>query len=205
MFLCYIDEIPETYHDWDEHSKYIMGTPEYKEYIVKRHTYFDNLLKIHHSYSSRDMNLYDREHDPNRRFEIHLKKYPHPDYEAGYTHYLYFTDDMSKQDGDDWNDAPYEYNAGLPYDDECKITVFKFNFYPELKDYISVAFPKDHRINSPYSVEDINNGAVAWVYLKRGDKRVAIHGGDELETVITKLRLIYGDLIKDFKQSIENF
>ena len=30
---------------------------------------------------------------------------------------LYFTDNFDKQWGDDWNDAPLDCNAGIPYDD----------------------------------------------------------------------------------------
>ena len=29
---------------------------------------------------------------------------------------LYFTDSFEKQWGDDWDDAPYEHNAGEPYE-----------------------------------------------------------------------------------------
>lgn len=35
-----------------------------------------------------------------------------------YVHHniLYFTDSFEKQWGDDWDDAPYEHNAGEPYE-----------------------------------------------------------------------------------------
>ena len=34
---------------------------------------------------------------------------------------LYFTNDMEKQWGDDWDDAPYEHNSESPYENETDI------------------------------------------------------------------------------------
>ena len=88
---------------------------------------------------------------------------------------LYFTDNFAKQWGDDWNDAPYEHNAGEPYDrkdyteyddDWCKkhgcgnIKNIAFLGY----DGWNIKQPCDGHYNSPYSVDDINKGAVAWLY-----------------------------------------
>lgn len=88
----------------------------------------------------------------------------------------YFTDNLEKQWGDDWDDAPYEHNAETPYhewseliednEDVCKrkwkhhpIKIKKIYF--ELNDY---KVPCSGTNNSPYSVEDINKGVVAWVW-----------------------------------------
>lgn len=68
--------------------------------------------------------------------------------------------------GDDWDDAPYEYNAERPYTHyfENKIE------YPiELKELFFefpeewVKLPCDNYTNSPFSVEMINKGAIAWI------------------------------------------
>lgn len=94
----------------------------------------------------------------------------------GYTEYgiAYFTDNFEKQWGDDWDDAPYEHNAEAPYHewsekakDSCHqdkwihhpIEIKKIYF--ELNDYKTPCSGTD---NSPYSVQDINKGVVAWIW-----------------------------------------
>lgn len=80
--------------------------------------------------------------------------------------WAYFTTQpLSKQWGDDWNDAPYEHNAGHPYYyDEHDKKAGK-----EQWEIIEVAFqadlitPKSDYLNSPFSVKQINAGAVAWL------------------------------------------
>jgi len=71
--------------------------------------------------------------------------------------WAYFTtQELEKQWGDDWNDAPYEHNAGTPYTEEgFKITRVAFDGEFEQ--------PKDGHFNSPYSVEMINKKACAWL------------------------------------------
>ena len=85
---------------------------------------------------------------------------------------LYFTDHFKTQWSDDWNDAPYEHNAGTPYewmpdwtDEEnikhghghLRIFAYEHNWL--------IKKPCDnYGYNSPYSVEDINNGAIAWLF-----------------------------------------
>lgn len=79
--------------------------------------------------------------------------------------WAYFTTQpLDQQWGDDWNDTPYEHNAGVPYEprkDE-----------PNPWEIIKVAWdgdflaPCDSGANS-YSVEQINNGALAWLRASR--------------------------------------
>ena len=83
--------------------------------------------------------------------------------------WAYFTTQpLADQWGDDWNDAPYEHNAGTPYgplDDETF-------------EIVKVAWDGDWDTpcaghgNSPWSVQQINAGAVAWLlstpWRKRG-------------------------------------
>lgn len=74
--------------------------------------------------------------------------------------WAYFTTaDLSEQWGDDWNDAPYEHNAGVPYDsnrDKCW-TVIKVAFDADLN------APCYNCLNSEWSVEQINNGQIPWL------------------------------------------
>ena len=100
--------------------------------------------------------------------------------------WAYFTtQDLSKQWGEDWDDVSYEYNAGTPYewyegrDGEESWKIFKVawdgNFQTPSQSYGG--------INSPWSVEDINSGVVAWLHTSRwisGPKTV-IPAGTTLE------------------------
>lgn len=70
--------------------------------------------------------------------------------------WAYFTTKtLTEQTGDDWNDVPYEHNAGSPYDDGC-ITKIAFELGWETPSDLANG-------NSRYSVDDINMGAVAWL------------------------------------------
>ena len=80
--------------------------------------------------------------------------------------FAYFTtQELSKQWADDWDDAPFEHNSGPPYEygehdkkagkKPWKIT--KCAWEGPFHD------PSYGHCNSPYSVEDINAGAVPWL------------------------------------------
>jgi len=76
----------------------------------------------------------------------------------------YFISDMGKAWGDDWNDAPYECNAGVLYPPRKGDT---------FKAYVaSFACEADEPcdINMSVSVQTINAGITPW--LQRGEKRV---------------------------------
>ena len=103
----------------------------------------------------------------------------------------YFTtQSVTEQWGDDWNDAPYEHNAGTPYapsvhhyaNGEHKLSPRDWNpdgtpRYQLLRvlfelehGYGELKAPCDfYGANSPYSVQDINAGAIAWLTAKRWD------------------------------------
>lgn len=85
----------------------------------------------------------------------------------------YFTTQpLDKQWGDDWDDAPYEHNAGTPYgphgkDEHWEILELRFSGEWRTPDY--------GQTNSPWSVEKINKGACPWlchdyepIYIKAG-------------------------------------
>ena len=65
--------------------------------------------------------------------------------------------------GDDWNDAPYEHNAGDPYAWHERMKVPPYEL-------VKVAFESPYttpaglaNLNSRYSVQMINAGAIAWL------------------------------------------
>jgi hypothetical protein len=71
--------------------------------------------------------------------------------------WAYFTfAPLAEQWGDDWDDAPYEHNAGTPYSDS-ESQIVKIAWEADLH------LPCDGHCNSPWSVEQINSGAVAWL------------------------------------------
>lgn len=60
------------------------------------------------------------------------------------------------QDGDDWNDVPYEHNAGSPYSrGGDKIKVVEIDYEMETPDH--------GYLNSRYSVDMLNRGAHPWL------------------------------------------
>ena len=80
--------------------------------------------------------------------------------------WAYFTtQDVTEQWGDDWNDAPYEHNAGAPYK-QCRDNRERGE---EPWQIFEVPFesgrvtPDEAILNSKYSVQDINRGDVPWL------------------------------------------
>lgn len=109
-------------------------------------------------------------------------------------HVAYFTtQSLEKQWGDDWNDAPYEHNAGTPYTWHCKRSTYHYPCSVEKRDCncenptyevyelwfdAPLRTPDYGHLNSPWSVEAINSGAVPW--LKNGIAK--IYAGTTLRT-----------------------
>ena len=84
---------------------------------------------------------------------------------------------------DDWDDAPYEFNAEIPYDD-CDAIVAWVGEFDE---------PKDGYNNSPFSVEQINAGAIAWLRsCAWNDETVVIPAGTTLEEFIRLIKSVGG-------------
>lgn len=86
-------------------------------------------------------------------YKLCLVKYP----------YVYFTNlSLDKQWGDDWNDTPYEHNAGAPYKwhvvDGERIENDVFDVM------VAGGFeaPESYVSNSEYSVEEINDYRKTW-------------------------------------------
>lgn len=80
------------------------------------------------------------------------------------SNFAYFTtQDVTKQWGDDWNDVPYESNAGAPYEWRDGDTVPKWDIVRVAFESMDLRQPCEGHTNSPYSVEMINEGKVAWL------------------------------------------
>jgi hypothetical protein len=110
---------------------------------------------------------------------------------------MFFTDNFDKAWGDDWNDKPYEHNAGEPYEVTSDKPVRdgyghirKVAFEP----YWNIRRPCDGYINSPYSVEDINKGAIAWLYSEDAGGLMAGATMDEAIAWCRKGKIKWGEL-----------
>lgn len=111
---------------------------------------------------------------------------------------LYFTelDDVTKQWGDDWDDKPYEHNAGTPYtEDYNKEEMYVKDgkgYYPPIDIYkivvdadYNIITPRTNQLNSPYCVKDINECVVPWLTITdKDDNSVFIKAGTKLKDVI---------------------
>lgn len=110
--------------------------------------------------------------------------------------WAYFTThDIETQWGDDWDDAPYEHNAGEPYTDNyCHKAAYKKPAWEIFKvafdnTYESWRTPCHGYLNSPWSVKDINRGVVAWLRTpKWAEKQCAIFAGCTLKDFYTCMR-----------------
>lgn len=114
-------------------------------------------------------------------------------YVSGWQAY-FTTRELSEQWGDDWNDAPYEHNAGTPYGPSKSFSRLVDGVWSSGTQYdgdrpgwtiTRVVFdgqgwqtPSEGHINSPYSVQDINASAVPWLW--NPETRKAIPAGTKL-------------------------
>ncbi len=182
--LCYVNEIPRT-------------TYGYRPEIEEKYKFLKGLS-------------YDEYKNISWRYpEYRMEELPNPEYIKGEReYYAYFTPiPLEEQWGDDWNDAPYEHNAEIPYDDIVTKThnrngleiVDEREFY----DIIQIPFairsysyklPRDYGYyNSPFSVDMINSGAVAWIYDPADGKMknmTAINAGCTIYEFLKKLERI---------------
>lgn len=192
--LCYIDSIDKTYSDYTPESKAYMETEEYKVKMKALEEEREAILKEHGSVS---INIYDWPYNV-----LKFQDYPNPEYiPCKQTLYAYFTPiSLNKQWGDDWDDAPYEYNAEIPYDsyerengDRIEYEILRVPFYIN-HDGWNIKMPKDYGPHdyNPFSLRDINSGAVAWIYA-RGENYYKIGG----------VSIMAGDNIQMFKSKID--
>ena len=174
--LCYIELISPTIYEVPEEieKKYEKARLEYGDR-------YQDFLWDHPKYRCQEM--------------------PNPIFERGkHDTLFYFTPiDLNVQWGDDWNDAPYEYNAERPYDThyengeriEHNILVVTGSVRSH-----NIKFPRDWGgSNSPFAVEDINAGCVAWAasWNEKSEpygKYLTLLAGDSVEKVIDTLNKI---------------
>lgn len=204
--LCYIAPIPETYVDYTPESKAYMETKEYKE----RKEQLDEERKNSSSYI---INFNDWPYNV-----LDVKNYPHPDYILGkQNYYAYFTPlELNEQWGNEWDLDPYEYNAEEPHDfyylpneRRYEFEILKVPFYINTDNW-NIFIPKGETLN--YSVQDINNNAIAWIYA-RGNKTFKHNDPSERQrqemmnengTLIHEgVSILAGDTIQSFKRKID--
>lgn len=114
--------------------------------------------------------------------------------------WAYFTSQsLEEQWGDDWNDAPYEHNAGSPYEpswiDKEKgkhWTIERLAFEGPFE------YPDSWQLNSSYSVEMINKKKVPWLVPPKYDDshQVSIWAGTEIEDFIQLVQSVGGEVYK---------
>lgn len=94
-----------------------------------------------------------------------------------------------EQWGDDWNDIPYEHNAGKVYDEyikgHCDIAV-DFSW--------DVQEPANLFSNSPYSKLLMRDKNVNALYIRKDKKEYLIYFGDKIEDI---LKLKYIKLLRE--------
>lgn len=109
-----------------------------------------------------------------------------------YGNKAYFTTQpLADQNGDDWNDAPYEHNAGLPYLPEPN----------EAYQIIEVTFDDglflEPRFRGSWSVDEINSGIIAWLWTGNPTDSTVIHAGTSLVDFLTKVKAVGGTVTRE--------
>jgi len=104
-------------------------------------------------------------------------------------------DDCEDYWGDDWDDAPYEHNAG--------------RVYPEyIQGYVEFAFPLKYDVceacngyfNSPFSKEDMINKKVPCITISTSTKpKIEIYFGDNIDEVSKQIIELGGFKISEMK------
>lgn len=109
--------------------------------------------------------------------------------------FAYFTTaHLKDQWADDWNDKPWEHNAGEPYEwhgeRNCgKYEIFKVAFESQL------VLPNYGHTNSPYSVEEINKGDVPWLRSADWDNsNIEIMAGATIDEFVKKIEASGGSV-----------
>ena len=113
----------------------------------------------------------------------------------------FYLGENGKQHGDDWNDVPYEHNAGKVYDEFIEKTIdiaIHFDFL--------VLEPSNGTCNSNYCKDDMKNRKIPCIlivpyelhkdtwnesfsYWVGNDNVTKIYFGDNIDDAINKLRL----------------
>ena len=199
--LCYIDSIPSTYYDYTEETMKYVKSEEYLAWERKEDAERERSLAETGCYTYKTPPPYISEH-------LHFTNYPSPDYVKGKSEFVaYFTPmPLSEQWGDDWDDAPYEHNAGIPYDSLYKkkgsdgewetFEILCVRFYVPY-DSVIVKFPLDDTTdgsNSEWCVKDINGKKVPWIRYGFEGKKVNVFAGvspKKFSEQVSKINSLY--------------
>lgn len=102
----------------------------------------------------------------------------------------YFTSiPVLKQWGDDWDDAPYEHNAGEPYNTPGDILLVRF----DAENMVEAQYMRSSK--SPISVEELNNGLSPWLTYYLFHMKIEVYAGITMGDFI-KILIMLG---KDFE------
>ena len=106
----------------------------------------------------------------------------------------FYLGDCNDWYGDDWDNRPYEHNAGIVYEQFVKNTIqfavpFEYNVLEPCSDML-------YMYNSPYSKEDMQNRECPCLIISKSDsyskeltnrKSTKIYFGDNIDLTIKKL------------------
>ena len=106
--------------------------------------------------------------------------------------WLYFTDNMDNQWGDDWDDAPYEHNAGAPYDRDTNVLKVAFDLGTT---WLLTPFEncKKHKGRS-ISVQEINDSNLPWLRSWTGDPQDNLLPGTSINEVFEFIHRLGGEI-----------
>lgn len=108
----------------------------------------------------------------------------------------YFTNNP-EQWGDDWNDAPYQHNAGTPYQEEG-FELMKVGFYTAY----NYSEPSEYFHSKHFSVEEINCKFIPWL-IPSSVKIPPIFAGESIKEFTEKIESVSGHILYGIK--FENY
>lgn len=110
--------------------------------------------------------------------------------------WAYFTTAPVTADlGEDWHKIPYEHNASAPRVWDARSALPRYELFRLAVEVDGLVEPREYHLNSPYSVEVINGGNIAWLrtdpYETARDP-VAIMAGTPLTTFCATIEALGG-------------
>jgi len=109
------------------------------------------------------------------------------------------TQDVAIQWGDDWNDAPYEHNAGDPYEPSSNDA--KNGLHWSTKTVAYEGWFDDpaetYGNNSPFSVQLINRGDVPWLVYSLDPGTIEIYAGTTIQEFTRLIRSVGGKVFEE--------
>lgn len=115
----------------------------------------------------------------------------------------FYIGENGKQWGDDWNDAPYEHNAGVVYSEFVDRTfdvAIPFDLY--------VSEPSTNQLNSEWCKQDMIERKVHCLLIESaewgGTELLKIYFGDAIPDVAAALENIFKKAVEDAKKEAQN-